>query len=122
MEEYIPKNTILVYELNIRNISTIEIRMSAIKAALSKPHSNPLLRDYALQHLEEVLKKSVYAGWAEDEVLESGLKKHSFVDYWLYYKTDYGYINIKRMDDGSTVFYCIDEDINPNIKEGDPIR
>lgn len=94
----------------------------AVKTAISKGHNDPIGRDWAVRNLNKVmtLKSSRYIGWAEDEMLPSGEQKHDGVDYWIYFKTDYGYANAKVMTSGDVMFYCFDEVINPKIKEGVP--
>lgn len=70
--------------------------------------------------MEDTLKNATYAGWAPDEILPNGAKKHPQMDYWLYYKIDCGYINVKRMDDGKLAYYCIEEEENPAMRREAP--
>ncbi len=122
MDKYIPKGVGVIYDVDNKLLSKLIVSRNAIKTALSMAHDNHILRDTALRRLGKIINKAEYIGWAEDEILPNGKQKHPDVSYWLYYKTKYGIINVRRMKDGTDRFYCIDMDENPNIKKGDPIR
>lgn len=118
--ETLPKKVGIDIPTQLPYLPSLHISRASIKSTLSKYHSESWKRNNALINMEDTLKNATYAGWAPDEILPNGAKKHPQVDYWLYYKIDCGYINVKRMDDGKLAYYCIEEEENPAMRRGAP--
>jgi hypothetical protein len=112
-------------QANIKHLTTLTLTRATIKTILSKGHNEVVSRNKYVIDIKNKIKQAEYFGWAEDERI-NGIQKHPDVNYWLYYKTEVGYLCIKRTKvDGDKPYAIVDnKDFSKikGIKKEDPIR